>query len=44
MLFRSVEHERMMESLKKRDRDLAKRIAREHIDNQEITIMTNLNM
>ena len=39
-----VEHERMMDSLKRRDRDLAKRIAREHIDNQEITIMTNLNM
>ena len=39
-----VEHERMMDSLKRRDRDLAKRIAREHIDNQEITIMTNLNI
>ena len=39
-----VEHERMMDSLRKHDRDLAKRIAREHIDNQEITIMTNLNM
>lgn len=39
-----VEHERMMDALRHRDRELAKRTAREHIDNQEITIMMNLKM
>ena len=39
-----VEHERMMDALRHRDREKAKRTAREHIDNQEITIMMNLKM
>ena len=39
-----VEHERMMDALRHRDREKARRTAREHIDNQEITIMMNLKM
>ena len=39
-----VEHERMMDALRHRDREKAKWTAREHIDNQEITIMMNLKM
>ena len=37
-----VEHDHLIRALEKRHVDEARRAAREHIDNQEITILKNL--